>query len=62
MSAQPEFTTRKDHFGFGLYRGALAANEIRGTLTAFSEGSGQESRFTLELPMAEKGTYEHQSA
>ena len=48
------FTTRKDGHGFGLHSGALTAQELGGTLTVFSEGSGRGSKFTLELPIAEK--------
>jgi PAS domain S-box-containing protein len=44
------FTTRKDGHGFGLHSGAIAAKELGGTLTAFSEGAGQGATFTLELP------------
>jgi two-component system sensor histidine kinase ChiS len=56
------FTTKKDGHGFGLHSGALTAKEIGGTLTAFSEGTGRGSRFTLELPMADKEALEHQLA
>ena len=56
------FTTKKDGHGFGLHSGALTAKELGGTLTAFSEGTGQGSKFTLELPIAEKAIYQHQSA
>jgi two-component system, sensor histidine kinase ChiS len=48
------FTTRKDGHGFGLHSSALAAKELGGALTVFSEGSGQGAKFTLELPIAEK--------
>ena len=44
------FTTRKDGHGFGLHSGAIAAKELGGTLTAFSEGIGHGATFTLELP------------
>jgi two-component system, sensor histidine kinase ChiS len=56
------FTTRKDGHGFGLHSGALTAQELGGTLTVFSEGSGRGSKFTLELPIAKKaidGPLEH---
>jgi signal transduction histidine kinase len=56
------FTTKKDGHGFGLHSGALTAKELGGTLTAFSEGPGKGSRFTLELPIAEKKIYEDQTA
>ncbi len=48
------FTTKTDGHGFGLHSGALTAQELGGTLTVFSEGSGRGSTFTLELPIAEK--------
>ena len=48
------FTTKKDGHGFGLHSGALAAKEIGGSLTAFSEGIGKGAVFTLELPTAER--------
>jgi C4-dicarboxylate-specific signal transduction histidine kinase len=44
------FTTRKEGHGFGLHSGALAAKEMGGVLLAYSEGPGQGSTFTLELP------------
>ena len=45
------FTTRKDGHGFGLHSGALAAKEMGGSLTAFSEGPSRGATFTLELPL-----------
>ena len=45
------FTTRKDGHGFGLHSGALAAKELGGSMTAFSEGPGKGATFTLELPV-----------
>jgi signal transduction histidine kinase len=45
------FTTRKDGHGFGLHSGALAAKELGGSLTAWSEGQGLGAAFTLELPV-----------
>jgi PAS domain S-box-containing protein len=44
------FTTRKDGHGFGLHSGALAAQEMGGSLTVHSEGLGRGATFTLELP------------
>jgi signal transduction histidine kinase len=46
------FTTRKEGHGFGLHSSALAAREMGGSLTAYSEGKGHGARFTLELPIA----------
>ncbi len=45
------FTTKKAGHGFGLHSGALAAKEMGGNLTAFSEGDGRGAIFTLELPI-----------
>ncbi|MGA2750962.1 MAG: ATP-binding protein [Verrucomicrobiota bacterium] len=45
------FTTRKDGHGFGLHGGALAAREMGGSLTAFSDGPGTGAAFTLDLPL-----------
>jgi len=45
------FTTRKEGHGFGLHSGALAAQEMGGTLTASSEGLGKGACFILELPI-----------
>ncbi|MEI2723398.1 MAG: PAS domain S-box protein [Verrucomicrobiota bacterium] len=44
------FTTRKNGHGFGLHSGALAAQEIGGSLTAHSAGPGHGATFTLDLP------------
>ena len=46
------FTTRKNGHGFGLHGSALAAKEMGGELTAYSEGPGTGACFTLELPVA----------
>ena len=44
------FTTRRNGHGFGLHSGALAAKELGGSLTAFSNGVGQGATFALEVP------------
>jgi signal transduction histidine kinase len=44
------FTTRKNGHGFGLHMGALAAQELGGTLTVQSAGADCGATFTLELP------------
>ncbi len=44
------FTTKKSGHGFGLHSGALAAKEMGGSLTAYSDGLDLGSTFTLELP------------
>jgi len=46
------FTTRKDGHGFGLHSAALAAQQMRGHLSAESEGVGKGATFVLELPFA----------
>jgi signal transduction histidine kinase len=46
------FTTRRSGHGFGLHSGALAAQELGGTLHAESAGSGLGAAFILELPLA----------
>lgn len=45
------FTTRRDGHGFGLHSCALAAMEMRGTLTARSDGPGKGAVFTLRVPL-----------
>jgi PAS domain S-box-containing protein len=47
---QHGFTTKKDGHGFGLHSGALAARDLGGKLTAYSEGTGRGAIFTLNLP------------
>ena len=46
------FTTRKGGHGFGLHSAANAAKEMRGSLTAHSDGLGTGATFTLELPVS----------
>lgn len=48
---QHGFTTRKDGHGFGLHSSAIAAKEMKGSLTAYSKGLGHGATFTLELPL-----------
>jgi len=45
------FTTRAEGHGFGLHSSAVAAKEMQGSLTVFSQGPGQGATFTLELPV-----------
>ncbi|UZE31106.1 HAMP domain-containing histidine kinase [Pseudomonas asplenii] len=47
------FTTRKDGHGFGLHSCALAAVEMKGHLSAQSDGPGKGAMFTLEVPLNE---------
>lgn len=46
------FTTRAYGHGFGLHSSALAAREMKGTLTASSAGLGKGATFVLEIPAA----------
>jgi two-component system NtrC family sensor kinase len=46
------FTTKQDGHGFGLHGGALAAQELGGSLTVASGGPDRGAMFTLELPLA----------
>ena len=48
---QHGFTTRKSGHGFGLHSGALAAQELGGSLSVASDGAGMGAQFTLELPV-----------
>jgi C4-dicarboxylate-specific signal transduction histidine kinase len=45
------FTTKTDGHGFGLHSGALAAQELGGSLQVTSDGPGRGAVFTLELPL-----------
>jgi len=45
------FTTRVDGHGFGLHSGALAAQELGGSLRVTSDGPGRGAMFILELPL-----------
>ena len=45
------FTTRKGGHGFGLHSGALAANELGGSLTVQSDGEGKGATFILRIPL-----------
>ncbi|EPX64955.1 sensor histidine kinase [Cystobacter fuscus DSM 2262] len=47
---QPGVTTHEDRHGFGLHASALAAQELGGSLTVHSEGTGHGATFILELP------------
>ena len=53
---QHGFTTRKEGHGFGLHSGALAARELGGSLTAYSEGLGAGATFTIDLPIRKPTT------
>ncbi len=51
------FTTKKDGHGFGLHFGALAAQEMGGSLLAESDGEGKGARFILELPLVNRNPH-----
>lgn len=46
------FTTKTDGHGFGLHIGALAAQEMGGSLIAESDGPGKGATFILDLPVS----------
>ncbi|HEU5123079.1 MAG TPA: ATP-binding protein [Verrucomicrobiae bacterium] len=48
------FSTRKDGHGIGLHSSVLMAEDMGGTLKAFSAGPDQGASFTLELPLKQK--------
>ena len=48
------FTTRVDGHGFGLHSGAIAAQELGGSLRVMSDGPGCGATFILELPVGPK--------
>ncbi len=48
---QHGFTAFENGHGFGLHSGANAASEMKGQLTAHSNGLGQGATFTLTLPL-----------
>ncbi len=47
------FTTKKGGHGFGLHSSALAALELKGSLTCMSAGRGEGATFTIELPLGD---------
>jgi PAS domain S-box-containing protein len=49
---QHGFTTRATGHGFGLHSSALAAKEMKGSVTAHSAGPGRGATFVLDLPAA----------
>lgn len=51
---QHGFTTKKEGHGFGLHTCANFAQEMKGALTAFSEGEGKGASFILSLPLTAK--------
>ena len=51
------FTTKEFGHGFGLHASAIAANEMGGTLRAYSDGEGLGATFILTLPNQSKEIY-----
>ncbi|HEY5551931.1 MAG TPA: ATP-binding protein [Opitutaceae bacterium] len=51
------FTTKQDGHGFGLHSGALAADEMGGSLSAHSAGRGHGATFALDLPLPSSGSH-----
>lgn len=49
---QHGFTTRTTGHGFGLHSAANAARDMKGTVTAVSEGVGKGATFIVDLPVA----------
>jgi len=45
------FTTKKKGHGFGLHNCANAAQQMRGSLTAYSDGLGAGASFVLRMPV-----------
>jgi signal transduction histidine kinase len=45
------FTTKKTGHGFGLHNCANAAQEMDGSLTAYSDGTGKGASFVLRMPV-----------
>jgi signal transduction histidine kinase len=45
------FSTRKDGHGFGLHSSVLAAQDMGGSLVAYSDGLGKGATFVLEIPV-----------
>ena len=46
------FTTKKGGHGFGLHSSSVAAKQLGGSLSAYSDGPGCGARFCLTLPVA----------
>jgi signal transduction histidine kinase len=45
------FTTKKQGHGFGLHNCANAAQQMDGSLTAYSDGPGKGASFVLRMPV-----------
>jgi len=47
------FTTKADGHGFGLHSSALAAQDLKGSLSVHSDGPGCGAEFILQIPVRE---------
>lgn len=56
------FTTKQFGHGLGLHASGIAANEMNGTLQAFSAGKNKGATFILTLPNQELASLIHQHA
>jgi NO-binding membrane sensor protein with MHYT domain/nitrogen-specific signal transduction histidine kinase len=56
------FTTKKDGHGFGLHSSAILAKELRGDLSAHSDGKNCGARFVLRLRAASQELRERKQA
>ena len=56
------FTTKRNGHGFGLHSGALAAQQMQGSLWAESRGPGFGATFILELPVSAAATVPEMAA
>jgi PAS domain S-box-containing protein len=59
---QHGFTTRSAGHGFGLHSARQAAADLRGSLTARSDGAGKGAAFVLDLPVMDEETGEEVKA
>jgi PAS domain S-box-containing protein len=59
---QHGFTTKTEGHGFGIHSSANAAREMKGSLSVYSDGPGQGTTFTLDLPAAEVVASPHPAA
>ena len=50
-SSRHGFTTKKTGHGFGLHNCANAAQQMDGSLTAYSDGAGKGASFVLRMPV-----------
>jgi signal transduction histidine kinase len=56
------FSTRKGGHGFGLHSSVLMAQDMGGSLRAYSDGPGKGATFVLELPLTPKADHPNPTA